>query len=165
MWALLCTFWATFVVVLCDLVFWENPHVSHGCECLSMWDQTPHLVPGGLEIQYPDVAASFTCARQRAIQHAAALTPSVRRRLTRRRGPPAADPYNYGLVTCLPHDYSLAPYCNGTVLSVEGWCADSWCYVSEACTSEKTASNFFPGLWYSYAACEEPGTTSSSRHR
>ena len=127
-WALTCTLWASFVAVLCDRVYWRDPRArsneAFACPCLNTIDQSGYLVPGGVAATYPAVGVAFTY------------------------------PYNYGLASCAAHDYALPPYCNGTTVhQVEGWCTYQWCFVDETCEAEKAASAIFPGIWYSYAAC------------
>ena len=136
-WALTCTLWASFVTVLCDRVYWRDPSARSNqvtCPCLNTFDQSGYLVPGGVAATYPAVGVAFTY------------------------------PYNYGLVSCLAHDYALPPYCNGTTIQqAEGWCVNTWCYVDgETCEGDKSESTVFPGAWYSYAPCGDENMYTAS---
>ena len=136
LWALICTFWGSFVSIMSENNYWQHPDrpvADLSCACLNSWDQTPHLAPSGIEYVHSDFNAVFIY------------------------------PYNYGLVSCLPYDYALEPYCNTSAAAAPSWCSDKWCYVPEACSKEKVASAYYAGMWYSYAACEEAGATFSSR--
>ena len=73
-------------------------------------------------------------------------------------------PYNYGLVSCQAHDYSLPPFCNGTIGQVSEFCLSPWCYVNLECPLS-VASVYFEGLFFSYSFCEQSGSTVGANTR
>ena len=58
-------------------------------------------------------------------------------------------PRGYGL-GCLAHDDGAPPFCHEA--DPPEWCPLPWCFVAESCEGA-TEAEYFPGLYYSYDAC------------